>query len=140
MKPDRRRRVVDDVRATWRVSIRRACSTAPNAKCEFAAELEARYPLHFTAFSPFAGGEPRFPVQRAVHLGGWAMQSRCGFVASSKFTPHRLCAHPSPNGATACQLGTLSGVIRTTHGRSEKCFQADLPWCKAPHRWALAKT
>jgi len=27
MKPDRRRRVVDDVRATWRVSIRRACST-----------------------------------------------------------------------------------------------------------------
>ncbi len=25
MKPDRRRRVVDDVRATWRVSIRRAC-------------------------------------------------------------------------------------------------------------------
>lgn len=26
MKPDRRRRVVDDVRATWRVSIRRACA------------------------------------------------------------------------------------------------------------------
>jgi putative transposase len=26
MKPDRQRRVVDDMRATWRVSIRRACS------------------------------------------------------------------------------------------------------------------
>ena len=26
MKPDRRRRVVDDVRAAWRVSIRRACA------------------------------------------------------------------------------------------------------------------
>ena len=47
MKPDRRRRVVDDVRATWRVSIRRACSvlrTQPST-CHYKSRRGDQAPL-----------------------------------------------------------------------------------------------
>lgn len=42
VKPDRRRRLVDEVRADWKVSIRRACATFPDRHVALPLQVEAR--------------------------------------------------------------------------------------------------